>query len=110
MAKLKREALGRAQVAFAGSPLNCFHHLLVTFFSYKGEPSKVGSIAEDKPEEESDLLAAFCKVVEKSPAVAMVPEHKSATQTLAVTSTVRGPGTEGIRPQATPAMTRAIIF
>ena len=47
-AKLIREALGRAQVAFAGSPPNCFHHLLVTFFSYKGEPSEAGSTAREE--------------------------------------------------------------
>ena len=110
VAKLKREPLGRAQVAFAGSPPNCFHHLLVTFFGYKGESSEVGRLAEDEPEEESALLSAFCKVVQKSPAAATVPEHKLATQTPSVTSTVKGPGTEGIRPQAMPSMTRAIIF
>ena len=108
--KLKREALGRTQVAFAGSPPNCFHHLLVTFFGYKGESSEVGSIAEDEPEEESNLLSAFRKVVQKSPAGATIRERKPATQTPSVTSTVKGPGTEGIRPQATPSMTRAIIF
>ena len=68
-AKLKREALVRAQVAFAGSPPNCFHHLLVTFFSYKGEPSEAGSTAG----EENCLR----KVVQKTPAAATVAEQPS---------------------------------
>ena len=38
-AKLKREALGRAMVAFAGSPPNCFYQLLEAFFSYKEAPA-----------------------------------------------------------------------
>ena len=78
-AKLKREALGRCQVAFAGSPPNCFNQLLVTFFGYK------------------------------SPVAAIVPEQKPA-QTPAATSVLKASSTENIRPQATPSMTRAIIF
>ena len=78
-AKLKREALGRCQVAFAGSPPNCFSQLLVTFFGYKGDLSEFGSTAGEDTEEESDLLAAFRKVVQKSPAAATVPEQQSAT-------------------------------
>ena len=108
-AKLKREALGRCQVAFTGSPPNCFNQLLVTFFGYKGESSEVGSTAGEETEDESDLLKAFRKVVQKSPAAATVPEQKSA-QAPAATSTLKVPGTENIRPQATPTMTRAIIF
>ena len=93
-------------MAFVGSPPNCFHHL---YFGYKGEPSEVGSTVDDEPEEESDLLAAFCKVMQKSPAAATVPEQKFV-QTLASTSAVKGSGTDSIWPQGTQAMTRAIIF
>ena len=107
--KLKREALGRCQVAFAGSPPNCFNQLLVTFFGYKGESSEVGSTVGEETEEESDLLTAFRKVVEKSPAAATIPEQQPAT-TPVPTSIAKGSSMENIRPQATPTMTRAIIF
>ena len=108
-AKLKREALGRCQVAFAGSPPNCFNHLLVTFFGYKGEASEVGSTAGEETEEEGNLLTAFCKVMQKYPVAATIPEQQPA-QRPASTSMLRGSSTENIQPQATPAMTRAIIF
>ena len=108
-AKLKREALGRCQVAFAGSPPNCFSQLLVTFFGYKGDLSELGSTAGEDTEEESDLLAAFRKVVQKSPAAATVPEQPSATTSIPA-YVAKASSMESIRPQATPAMTRAIIF
>ena len=108
-AKLKREALGRCQVAFIGSPPNCFNQLLVTFFRYKGESSEVGSTAGEETEEESNLLTAFRKVVQKSLAAATIPEQQPAT-TPAPTSIAKGSNMENIQPQATPAMTRAIIF
>ena len=69
----------------------------------------MGSTTAEETEEESDLLTAFHKAVQKSPALATVPEQKPA-QTLAATSALKASSTENIRPQATPAMTRAIIF
>ena len=93
--KLKREALGRCQVAFAGSPPNCFNQLLVTFFRYKGDPSEVGSTAGEEMMEESDLLTAFRKVVQKSPAAATIPEQQPA-MTPASTSIAKGSSMENI--------------
>ena len=69
----------------------------------------MGSTTAEETEEESDLLTAFHKAVQKSPAAATVPEQKPA-QTPAATSALKASSTENIRPQATPAMTRAIIF
>ena len=57
----------------------------------------------------SDLLTAFHKAVQKSPAATTVPEQKPA-QTPAAASTLKASSTDNIRPQTTPAMTRAIIF
>ena len=100
-AKLKREALGRCQVAFAGSPPNCFNQLLVTFFGYKGESSEVGSTAGEETEDESDLLTAFRKAVQKSPAAATVPEQKPA-QTPAANSTLMLPVLRTLDPKPLP--------
>ena len=48
-ARIKHEALGRAQVALAGSKPNCFHYLLDSFFGYKGDKvSKGGSTVGDE--------------------------------------------------------------
>ena len=64
-AKLKREALGRAMVAFAGSPPNCFYQLLEAFFGYKKAPaSGVASTVADTsfpstlPEEPASTAAS----------------------------------------------------
>ena len=100
---------GKMSSSLRRFPPNCFNQLLVTFIGYKGESSEVGSTAGEETEEESDLLTAFCKVIQKSPAAATVPEQKPA-QTLAATSTLKASTTENIRHQATPTMTRAIIF
>ena len=69
----------------------------------------MGSTTGEETEKESDLLTAFCKAVQKSPAAATVPEQKPA-QTPAATSVLKASSTENIRPHTTPAMTRAIIL
>ena len=56
-AKLKLEALGRIQVALAGSPPNCFYSLMEDIFSYKdvqqGTPSS--STQQPVPSTSGDL-------------------------------------------------------
>ena len=69
---------------------------LSPFLRYKRESSEAGSTACDETEEESDLLTAFHKVVQKSPAAATVPEQKSSTQTSVVPGTVKGSGVDSI--------------
>ena len=47
-ARIKCEALGRAQVALAGSKPNCFHYILDSFFGYRGDnASETGSTTGD---------------------------------------------------------------
>ena len=47
-ARIKREALRRAQVALAGTAPNCFHYILDSFFGFRGDvTSETGSVADD---------------------------------------------------------------
>ena len=45
-AKLKREALGCCQVAFAGSPPNSLHYIIDQFFRFKDDTGREASEQE----------------------------------------------------------------
>ena len=58
-ASLKKEALGRVQVALAGSPPNCLYAMLESFFGLKEAPKGVeggSTIASDPPAPGSSTL------------------------------------------------------
>ena len=65
-AKLKREALGRCQVAFAGSPPNSLHYILDQFFGFKEDTASEAS--------GTDPLQSFTRLLTEEP-VRAAPNH-----------------------------------
>ena len=126
-ARIRREALGRAQVALAGSAPNCFHYILDSFFGYRGDnASESGSVIDDPSEStkaptprdghnwlpKETTTTSSAKIPQPS-AVAALPAKKRP-QELRDFSTLgglhSGSESESGRVHASPGATKAVIF
>ena len=127
-ARIRREALGRAQVALAGSKPNCFHYILDSFFGYKGDnasetESTVGENLEaPSPRDGRNWLpkdSSFQTPTDSSAgqapisAVQVLPPKKRPQQ-IKDFSTLgglhSGSESESGRTYASPGATKAVIF
>ena len=92
-AKLKREALGRCQVAFAGSPPNSLHFILDQFFGFKDDAASEASATQDP-------LQSFTCLLTDEP----VPAAPRSFMASAEAAVARLSAEQAAPPQATTAL------